>query len=280
MDPRPDHVDRVVEQWAAERPELDASPIRIVGRVSRLSRGIDRQLKTVFDRHGIEAWEYDVLAALRRSGPPYELTAGALLASLMITSGAVTNRIDRLEARGLVRRVKAPHDGRIVLVQLTAAGRPSSTARRRSTSPTSGRSSGTSPPPRPASSSSCCARFSAGWTTRPAPAPEPRTARSCRRRRARSPSRAAGSRPRARPGRSRPTARRAPAGQLQHRDRADRHAPLRPRDQAVRDHAGRQREQHHENPAARREARDGGSLARGQAISSVVTAAAVDITAM
>ena len=79
MDPRPDHVDRVVEQWAAERPELDASPIRIVGRVSRLSRGIDRQLKTVFDRHGIEAWEYDVLAALRRSGPPYELTAGTLL---------------------------------------------------------------------------------------------------------------------------------------------------------------------------------------------------------
>jgi DNA-binding MarR family transcriptional regulator len=123
MAPRPDHVDRVVEQWGAERPELDASPIRIVGRVSRLSRSIDRQLKTVFDRHQIEAWEYDVMAALRRSGPPYELTAGELLAALMITSGAVTNRIDRMEARGLVRRVKAPHDGRIVRVQLTAAGR-------------------------------------------------------------------------------------------------------------------------------------------------------------
>lgn len=118
-----DHVDRVVEQWAAERPELDASPIRIIGRVSRLSRGIDRQLKTAFDRHGIEAWEYDVLAALRRTGAPFELTAGDLLAALMITSGAVTNRIDRLQQRGFVRRVKSPADGRVVLVQLTTAGR-------------------------------------------------------------------------------------------------------------------------------------------------------------
>jgi DNA-binding MarR family transcriptional regulator len=92
-----DHVDRVVEQWAHERPDLDASPIRIIGRISRLSRAIDHQLKTVFDVHGLEAWEYDVLATLRRSGPPFELTAGQLLAALMITSGAVTNRIDRME---------------------------------------------------------------------------------------------------------------------------------------------------------------------------------------
>jgi DNA-binding MarR family transcriptional regulator len=118
-----DHVDRVVEQWTRERPDLDSSPIRIIGRVSRLSRSIDRRLKRVFDTHGLEAWEYDVLASLRRSGPPYELTAGDLLAALMITSGAVTNRIDRLEQRGLVRRAKAPDDGRIVLVQLTGSGR-------------------------------------------------------------------------------------------------------------------------------------------------------------
>lgn len=118
-----DHVDRVVEQWAHERPDLDASPIRIIGRISRLSRAIDHELKTVFDVHGLEAWEYDVLATLRRSGPPFELTAGQLLAALMITSGAVTNRIDRMERRGLVRRVKVPDDKRIVLVQLTKAGR-------------------------------------------------------------------------------------------------------------------------------------------------------------
>jgi DNA-binding MarR family transcriptional regulator len=118
-----DHVDRVVEQWAEERPDLDASPIRIIGRISRLSRAIDRQLKTVFDRHGLEAWEYDVLASLRRSGPPYELTAGDLLEALMITSGAVTNRIDRLEQRGFVRRTKAADDRRVVRIRLTPAGR-------------------------------------------------------------------------------------------------------------------------------------------------------------
>ena len=118
-----DHVDRVMEQWARERPELDASPIRIVGRISRLSRGIDRQLKTVFDQHGLEAWEYDLLAALRRSGDPFELNAGDLLAALMITSGAVTNRLDRLEQRGLLQRTKVAEDRRVVRVRLTAAGR-------------------------------------------------------------------------------------------------------------------------------------------------------------
>jgi DNA-binding MarR family transcriptional regulator len=118
-----DHVDHVVDQWARERPDLDASPIRIIGRISRLSRTIDQRLKTVFNQYGLEAWEYDLLAALRRDGPPYELTAGDILSALMITSGAVTNRIDRLEQRGLVRRVKDPDDKRIVLVRLTDEGR-------------------------------------------------------------------------------------------------------------------------------------------------------------
>lgn len=116
-------MDRVVAQWAAERPDVDADPIRIIGRISRLSRGIDRRLKAVFDAHGLQAWEYDLLASLRRLGPPYELTAGEITASLMITSGAVTNRIDRLERRGYVERVKADGDQRFVRVRLTPAGR-------------------------------------------------------------------------------------------------------------------------------------------------------------
>jgi DNA-binding MarR family transcriptional regulator len=118
----PDHVDRIVEQWVRERPDLDPSPIGIVGRISRLSRSIDRQLQQVFDVHDLEAWEYDVLAALRRTGPPFALTAGELLGALMITSGTVTNRIDRLEQRGLVRRTKVPGDKRLVRVELTDAG--------------------------------------------------------------------------------------------------------------------------------------------------------------
>ncbi len=118
-----DHVDRIVEQWHQERPDLDPEPIRIIGRISRLSRTIDQHLKVVFDVHGLEAWEYDVLASLRRTGAPFELNAGDLLAALMITSGAVTNRIDRLEQRGLVRRTKVPGDKRFVRIQLTEAGR-------------------------------------------------------------------------------------------------------------------------------------------------------------
>ncbi len=117
-----DHVDHIVEQWGNERPDLDVSPIRIVGRISRLSRSIDQRLKSVFDEHGLEAWEYDLLASLRRNGAPYEMSAGQLLSSLMITSGAVTNRIDRMESRGLVERTKVPEDKRIVRVRLTKAG--------------------------------------------------------------------------------------------------------------------------------------------------------------
>jgi DNA-binding MarR family transcriptional regulator len=113
----------VVHAWAQERPDVDASPIQVIGRVSRLSRQIDQRLKAVFNRHGLEAWEYDLLAALRRAGPPYELTAGEILAALMITSGAVTNRIDRLEQRGFVQRHQAPGDKRFVRVRLTPAGR-------------------------------------------------------------------------------------------------------------------------------------------------------------
>ncbi|CAN5698597.1 MarR family transcriptional regulator [soil metagenome] len=97
------------------------SPINVIGRVSRLSRLVDRRLGENFARYGIEAWMYDVLATLRRSGEPYELTAGDLVRQTMVTTGAITNRIDRLEQRGLVERASAD-DRRKVIVRLTRQG--------------------------------------------------------------------------------------------------------------------------------------------------------------
>jgi DNA-binding MarR family transcriptional regulator len=94
----------------------------IVGRVSRLSRLFDTRLKEFFAEHGLERWEFDVLATLRRSGPPYELTAGTLNRAAMITSGAITNRIDRMAKRGLVERVPDTEDRRSVRVRLTDRG--------------------------------------------------------------------------------------------------------------------------------------------------------------
>lgn len=116
-----DAVDRITSQWKAVRPDIDASPIGVIGRVSRLSRLVDRRLAENFARHGIENWMYDVLATLRRSGEPYELTAGDLVRQTMVTTGAVTNRIDRLEQRGLVERARTG-DRRKVLVRLTERG--------------------------------------------------------------------------------------------------------------------------------------------------------------
>jgi DNA-binding MarR family transcriptional regulator len=118
---RTDSVDRIVSQWRAVRPDLDSSPIEIIGRVSRLSRLIDRRLAENFTRFGLENWMYDVLATLRRGGAPYELSAGELVGQSMVTTGAITNRIDRLAARGLVERVGAA-DRRKVIVRLTPAG--------------------------------------------------------------------------------------------------------------------------------------------------------------
>jgi DNA-binding MarR family transcriptional regulator len=118
-----DHVDRVLEQWARERPDLDVSAMAVIGRISRVERLVQARLAEVFDANGLESWEFDVLATLRRSGAPYRLTAGQLLEQTMVTSGAMTNRIDRLEARRLVRRSKSPTDARLVLVELTANGR-------------------------------------------------------------------------------------------------------------------------------------------------------------
>ncbi len=120
--PDPDHVDLILEQWARERPDVDVSAVAVIGRISRIEQMVQPLLSRVFAQHGLAWWEYDVLAALRRVGPPYELTAGQLWSSLMLTSGAITNRLDRLEGRGLVERVKDPDDARRVLARLTAAG--------------------------------------------------------------------------------------------------------------------------------------------------------------
>lgn len=117
-----DHVDRVVAMWNEQRPDLDVSGMAIIGRLGRLNKVIRSQLDAVFAEHGLESWEFDVLATLRRSGPPFELSAGALLESMMITSGTMTNRIDKLEQRRLIARTKDPADKRVVLVALTESG--------------------------------------------------------------------------------------------------------------------------------------------------------------
>lgn len=117
-----DAVDQVTAQWRRERPDVDVWPMEVIGRVSRLSRLFERGVKEVFTAHGLESFEFDVLATLRRSGEPYELTAGALLKAAMVTSGAITNRIDKMEAKGLVERVRDIGDRRSVRIRLTRHG--------------------------------------------------------------------------------------------------------------------------------------------------------------
>jgi DNA-binding MarR family transcriptional regulator len=117
-----DQVDSILGQWRRERPDVDVGGMSVIARVSRLERLISARLDEVFAAHGLESWEFDLLATLRRHGAPFELTPGQLLSSMMISTGAVTNRIDRLQQRGLVKRVKHPTDGRLVLVRLTARG--------------------------------------------------------------------------------------------------------------------------------------------------------------
>lgn len=118
----PDHVDEIISQWNRERPGVDVSGMAVIGRLTRLEKVIRPRLNDVFAQHDLESWEFDVLATLLRTGAPHQLTPGQLLEAMMITSGAMTNRIDRLERRGFVKRVKSPDDGRQVLVTLTAKG--------------------------------------------------------------------------------------------------------------------------------------------------------------
>jgi DNA-binding MarR family transcriptional regulator len=120
--PLRDEVDDLVAAWRAERPDLDVEPLQVLSRVSRLARHLDRARRAACARHSLETWEFDVLSALRRQGPPYQLSPGALLRTTLVTSGTMTNRIDRLEQAGLVQRRPDPQDKRGVLVTLTAAG--------------------------------------------------------------------------------------------------------------------------------------------------------------
>jgi DNA-binding MarR family transcriptional regulator len=118
-----DEVDRLVSAWRRERPDLDVSPLEVLSRVTRLARHLDRARRTAFAERGLETWEFDVLSALRRAGTPYQLSPGQLLTQTLVTSGTMTNRIDRLTAKGLVVRGPDPSDRRGVLVRLTDSGR-------------------------------------------------------------------------------------------------------------------------------------------------------------
>jgi DNA-binding MarR family transcriptional regulator len=121
--PTRDEVDTIVEAWHRERPDLDVAPMEVLSRISRLARHLDRIRANAFSAHDLESWEFDVLAALRRSGQPYRLSPGQLLRETLVTSGTMTNRVDRLAARELVARQDHPEDRRGVLVQLTQAGK-------------------------------------------------------------------------------------------------------------------------------------------------------------
>jgi DNA-binding MarR family transcriptional regulator len=118
-----DEVDDLIAAWRQERPDLDVEPLAVLSRVSRLARHLDIARRGAFAAHGLESWEFDVLSALRRSGPPYQLTPGVLLRATLVTSGTMTNRIDRLAEAGLVSREPDPRDRRGVLVTLSERGK-------------------------------------------------------------------------------------------------------------------------------------------------------------
>jgi DNA-binding MarR family transcriptional regulator len=118
-----DEVDELVQAWRRERTDLDLAPVEVFSRIGRLARLLDLARRDAFTAPDIEPWEFDVLAALRRAGKPYRLSPGQLLRETMVTSGTMTNRIDRLSDRGLVERSPDPHDRRGVLVGLTAVGK-------------------------------------------------------------------------------------------------------------------------------------------------------------
>jgi DNA-binding MarR family transcriptional regulator len=117
-----DEVDELVAAWRAQRPDLDVEPMQVLSRISRLARHLDIARQGAFADHDLETWQFDVLSALRRQGPPFQLTPGALLRATLVTSGTMTNRIDRLAEAGLVRREPDPRDKRGVLVTLTEQG--------------------------------------------------------------------------------------------------------------------------------------------------------------
>ncbi|WP_260465075.1 MarR family winged helix-turn-helix transcriptional regulator [Arachnia propionica] len=118
-----DEVDEVLSAWGRELPDVATSPMGVWSRVTRLAAVLDVERKRCFAEHGLEIWEFDVLSALRRAGEPYRLSPGQLLQLTHVTSGTMTNRVERLRSRGLVLRESDPNDGRGVVVELTPQGR-------------------------------------------------------------------------------------------------------------------------------------------------------------
>lgn len=118
-----DEVDRIVRAWERERPDLDFAPLQVLSRVGRLAKHLDRARRAAFTASGLESWEFDVLSAVRRAGEPYQLSPKALIQQTLVSSGTMTNRIDRLVTRTLVERRTDPNDGRGILVVMTDAGR-------------------------------------------------------------------------------------------------------------------------------------------------------------
>ncbi|WP_433325149.1 MarR family winged helix-turn-helix transcriptional regulator [Spirillospora sp. CA-294931] len=117
-----DAVEAVLEQWRRERPDVDTWPLGIVGRIMRISRMWDKEIKDFLAGHDLEPGEFDMLSTLRRSGEPYELTAGAFLKASLVTTGAITLRVDRMQEKGLVTRVRDSADRRSVRIRLTERG--------------------------------------------------------------------------------------------------------------------------------------------------------------
>jgi DNA-binding MarR family transcriptional regulator len=118
-----DHVAEIIDAWHREKPELDLSPVGIFGRITRIEHHQTAALRDMHRRYNLDPGEYDVLAALRRSGPDYRLTPTELYRSMLVTSATMTERLDRLQRKKLIRRRPAPHDRRSTLVELTAQGR-------------------------------------------------------------------------------------------------------------------------------------------------------------
>ncbi|MGP4845518.1 MarR family winged helix-turn-helix transcriptional regulator [Marinobacter sp. 1Y8] len=117
-----DSIDRILEQWGQERPDLQVAPMGTIGRIKKLNQHLSRSMEKAWSEYGLNGASFDVLATLRRAGPPYALSPGGLMASTMVTSGTMTNRIDQLEKAGLVERVRNPDDGRGFQVSLSAKG--------------------------------------------------------------------------------------------------------------------------------------------------------------
>lgn len=119
---RPDDVDQIVAAWQVQRPDLDVSPLQVLSRLTRVSAQLDSARADAFRDHNLDSWEFDVLAALRRTGPPFTLSAGTLATQTHVTSGTMTTRVDRLLERGFVTRFPDEIDRRGVLVALTTEG--------------------------------------------------------------------------------------------------------------------------------------------------------------